>query len=483
MSSINSLLKVTKLKAELDYLRPLKADLEDKVLQKIRLEWNYNSITGKRNSLSLEETKSLILHGLTRGSKPLKDYIEMKIHNDTISWMFEISNLGFIFTEELIKQIHESVLLEPYEIESFSKEGKPILKMIEIGKYKQTPNNFFNQSGKMVEFATPEETPVKMQELIEWYAETSTKPDFNPITLAAEFHHKFIKIQPFDDANGRIAKLLTNVILMKSSLPPVVFKQSDNHLYFYSLQQADYGKIEPLIDFIAGNVVKSLELYLKAAKGEPLEEVDELENDLLALESRLLRLSSKIVKRDKVVLLDIFDKSILPLLTKLLENYGKFDRFYIEKRPLIEVTSLTNLGLNGVVEKKSRLAKNISHLRELLLNEPIDLNPALLITYTYNKLNRDGFGDVSYQNQIVVHFDELDYKITERNNKEIFSNYLKKYSEELFPTEIEEILGNSAEAHKRFIEQKILDTEVVEKKVPVKGELFQNFTLKSAPKT
>ncbi len=441
-------------------MRPLKGDIEHRILQKLRLEWNYNSIVGKRNSLTLEETKALILHGHTKGSKPLKDYIEMKIHNDTISWVFEIANLGFVFSEEFIKQIHESILLEPYEIESLTDTGKPIIKMIEIGKYKQTPNNVYGKSGQVLEFSKPDATPEQMKELVEWYSVKSTEKEVNPVILAAEFHYRFVKIQPFDDANGRIAKILTNLILLQFGYPPIVIKQSEKYIYEFSLQQADKGQIEPFIEFIARNVIASLELYIKGAKGENIEEIDNLEKDLVALEKRLRKLSSKIVKREKVVLLDIFDKSILPLLSKLLENYSKFDRFYIDKKISNSITSLSNSGANGSGAKKSRSAKSISHLRELLLNEPIELNPAIFLDYNYSNLNRDGFGDVKYSNQIVIHFDELEYKITERDGTNIHSNYVKKYSEELHPKEIEEILNKSAEAHKSFIEQKISGIEV-----------------------
>lgn len=465
MSSANSLKKVERLKTELDFLRPLKSEVEDRVLQKIRLEWNFNSISGDRNALTLEETRSLILHGITKGNRPLKDYIEMKIHNDTISWMFEIAPLGFVLTEDLIKQIHESILLEPYEIQSFDKEGKPTLKMIEIGKYKQSPNNFFGNNGKMLKFASPEETPKKMKELLKWFSAEIQKEEVNPIVLAAEFHYRFVKIQPFDDANGRIAKILTNLILMQSGYPPIAIKQSEKNVYHFALQTADTGQLEPFIDFIARNVVSSLEIYLKGARGESIEEVDDLEKDLLALEEKLRRLSSKIIKREKVVLLDIFDKSILPLLSKLMDNYAKFDRFYIDKKISINVTSLTNLGGIGSLDQKSRPAKNIAHLRELLLNEPIDLNPAILIVYLYSNFNRDGFGDVEYNNKVIIRFDEFEYTITEQNGLGIESNQVKKYSEELFANELEEILSRSAEAHKRFIEEKILGAEMMDETV------------------
>ena len=231
------------------------------------------------------------------------------------------------------------------------------------------------------------------------------------------------------------------------------------------MQQADTGQIEAFIDFIARNVINSLELYLKGARGESIEEIDELEKDLIVLEEKLRRLSSRIVKREKVVLLDIFDKSVLPLLSKLMDNYAKFDRFYIDKKISINVTSLTNLGSNGHPDKKSRPAKTIAHLRELLLNEPIDLNPAILVVYFYTNFNRDGFGDVEYNNKVIVRFDEFEYTIIEQNGATVHSNYVKKYSEELFPEELEEILSRSAEAHKRFIEEKILGAEIMDETV------------------
>ncbi len=462
MSSIHTLKTIEKMREELTALSPLKPEIENRVLQKIRLEWNFNSITGNRNALSLEETRALILQGSAKGNKPLKDYLEMKIHNETISWTFELANIGFILSEDFIKQLHESIILEPYEIQSFTKKGKPVLKMVEIGKYKTEPNYFFGQNGKILNFATPEETPEKMRELLDWFALESRIPSINPVVLATEFHYRFIRILPFDDANGRIAKILTNLILMQFAYPPIVIKKAEKNIYHFALQQADKGQIEPLRDFFARCVIASLELYLKGAKGESIEDLDELEKELIFLEERLLKLGSKIVKREKVVLLDIFDKSILPLLSRLIENYGRFDRFYIDKKLAIIITSLSNLGINGDGEKKSFQAKSIPHLRELLLNEPLDLNPAILINYDYHSFNRDGFSDVEYHSQTIVRFDELEYTIIEKNGKQIHSNFVKKYSEELHPKELEEILARSADAHKEFIEQKIERIEVGE---------------------
>lgn len=460
MSSVHTLRRIQRLREELEEFGALKPDAENNVLQKIRLDWNFNSVSGERNMLSFEETRTLIMHGTTKGNKPLKDYLEMKVHNDVISLTFELANFGFSLSEDFIKQIHGSILVEPYEVQAFTKKGKPVLKMVELGKYKTEPNYAVGNNGKVIEFTSPEETPDQMRELLDWYADESHKPNVDPVVLATEFHYRFIKIQPFDDANGRIAKILTNLILMHFGYPPIVIKRSDKNVYHFALQEADRGNLETLLDFIARCVITSLELYIKAAKGESLDEIDDLEKELIALEQRLLKLGSKIVKRDKIVLLDIFDKSILPLLTRLLENYAKFDRFYIDRKVEVIITSLSNLGINGNGEKKSFVAKSLTHLRELLLNEPLDLNPAIFLNYSYSSFNRAGFADVEYKNQTVVRFDELEYTVTERNGKGINSNYIKKYSEEISPVDLEDTLNNSADAHKEFIEQKIQKIEV-----------------------
>jgi hypothetical protein len=67
-----------RLKVELDALRPLAPEQEARVLQKFRLDWNYNSNAIEENSLSLGETRSLLLHGLTAAGKPLRDHIDIE---------------------------------------------------------------------------------------------------------------------------------------------------------------------------------------------------------------------------------------------------------------------------------------------------------------------------------------------------------------------------------------------------------------------
>ena len=70
--------------ADLDALRPLAPEQEQRVLQKFRLDWNYHSNAIEGNSLTLGETRSLLLHGLTAEGKPLRDHLDIKGHNEAI---------------------------------------------------------------------------------------------------------------------------------------------------------------------------------------------------------------------------------------------------------------------------------------------------------------------------------------------------------------------------------------------------------------
>jgi hypothetical protein len=200
---------------------------------------------------------------------------------------------------------------------------------------------------------------------------------------------------------------------------------------------------------------------IKGANGESIEEPDNLDKELSVLEQKLRKFSSKIVKREKVVILDIFDKSLQPLLERLQENYAKFDKFYIENKIVIAVSNTNKLNVNENADKNITQAKTLAHLRELLLNEPLELNPSIIVTYRYKTLNRDGFSDAEYTNEVKVSFAELEYRITESNSEDILSIYQKKYSEELLHDEIAAILNRSAKAHQKFIEKKIDENVVV----------------------
>ncbi len=316
---IEALKKAKNLKEELDAYRPIDPQTENRIMQKFRLDWNYHSNHIEGNQLTYGETKALLLHGITAQGKPLKDHFEITGHNMAVNAIMDIIQSKRELNENFIKEFHQILLKESYEVDAITSEGQPTKKKINVGMYKTSPNHVKTKTGEIFYFATPEETPAKMYDLINWYREKESEID--PIILAAEFHYRFIRIHPFDDGNGRLARLLMNFIFMKAGYPPVVIKTEDKENYFSVLQQADGGHINAFIKYITENVVHSLRLMILGAKGEEVEEPDDVLKQLRLMEQEIEHLS----KQDRETLksassvFEIYQKSWSPLLNGIQE--------------------------------------------------------------------------------------------------------------------------------------------------------------------
>ncbi|MEO0060327.1 MAG: hypothetical protein RLZZ312_1974 [Bacteroidota bacterium] len=286
-------IKALDLKKQLDQLRPIDSSKEARIMQKFRLDWNYHSNHLEGNSLTYGETKALVLFGITAQGKPLKDHIEVTGHNEAINWVLDVVKGDYPLTEKFIRELHTLLLKESYEIEAITPDGKPSTKRIQVGTYKTSPNHVLTKTGETFYFATPEETPAKMHDLLLWYNEKIVAVDANPILVAAEFHYRFILIHPFDDGNGRTARILLNFILMKFGYPPVIIKTEDKQNYFAVLQMADAGNITGFIDYISENLNRSLEIMIAGAKGEGIEEEHQISDQIKALERQIQQLKNQ----------------------------------------------------------------------------------------------------------------------------------------------------------------------------------------------
>lgn len=329
MYRTNTIDKINVLKQKLDKKNPLKEEDKKRLSKKLRLEFNYNSNHLEGNTLTYGQTQLLLFFDKSTGDVPVSDIEEMKAHDVALSQIKEMANDSeYPLTEMFIKELNKTILVQPFWKDAISSNGSPTRKKIEIGQYKSLPNSVRLKNGEIHEYATPEETPAKMNDLLKWYNDEKEK--LHPVQLAAEFHYRFVCIHPFDDGNGRVARLIMNYILFKNNYPPVIIKSDDKENYLTALQKADTGDVKALIEYIEKQAVWSLELSIKAANGENIDELGDIEKQIEILKREKLT-KTKIFKTPKVAfeIINHINNDLYLPLNKIL---SKFDDFFAETK-------------------------------------------------------------------------------------------------------------------------------------------------------
>lgn len=279
--------EIDRLKGELDKHRPLPADAVGRLAQKLRIEWNYHSNAIEGNALTLAEVRSLILHGLTACGKPLRDHLDIEGHDAAVTAIEKTAAEGDALNQAFIRNLHGILLKESYETPAQTPDGRRTMRTIAVGEYKKMPNNVRTQTGEMHYFVPPEQVQPMMSDLIDWHRAKEAEGE-HPIVVAATFHHQFVHIHPFDDGNGRMARLLMNLILMKHGYTIAMVQRDDRDRYISEIEQAQAtGSLAGFIRYVAECCRYSLELHLRAARGESVEDPDDIDREIAVFKRSL----------------------------------------------------------------------------------------------------------------------------------------------------------------------------------------------------
>ncbi|WP_262149437.1 Fic family protein [Chryseobacterium foetidum] len=339
LENLDEIRTIDEQKKSIDSYRPFSKELETKIFQKLKLDWNYNSNAIEGNQLSYGETIAFLNFGLTAKGKPFKDHLDIKGHNEAIGFMLQLIKEDRPLSESDIKDLHKIILVEPYFSQTISPEGIEFQKEIKIGQYKISPNHVKTVSGDIHYYTNPEEVPFEMNNLLEWYRNTEEE-NLHPIIISAIFHHKFTSIHPFDDGNGRLARILSNFILLKHQYPVIVIKNKDKIQYYSALNIADNGIYDDLIRLFAENIGFSLDIMQKAINGENINEADDLDKEIELFTKQMQVQNIKTVdfEKDKDFLLTNYVKDFLqyliPKVSKIGELFQEYKIILIEKIPL-----------------------------------------------------------------------------------------------------------------------------------------------------
>jgi Fic family protein len=259
--------------------QPLKQALQHRMDQSFMIDFNYNSNHLEGNTLTYGQTKLLLLFGRVEGEALMRDLEEMKASNVGLEMMkLEALDKNRPLSESFIRELNRTILAGDFY--KVSSDGKYRYK-IHTGVYKSRPNSVITPSGEMFDYASPEETPAMMADLVRWYNEEEQKDILSPIELSTLFHYRYIRIHPFEDGNGRIARLLVNYILYRHGYPMIVIPTADRRNYLDVLGKCDKAtgkepfrganatleQIQPLVEYITFCVERKLQFAKELIDG------------------------------------------------------------------------------------------------------------------------------------------------------------------------------------------------------------------------
>jgi len=241
----------------LNSLKKINSDLWKTILFKLKVDWTYNSNSIEGSTLTRGETIFFLNEGLTVKGKPLKDHLDTQNHADAIDFLFDVITNKRGISESLIKEMNALLLHGVKFTPAMTSDGKAIEKKATPGQYKTHLNHVLQQDGALHKYIEPIHVQSEMEKLIKWINENIDQK--HPCYVSSVAHYNMVRIHPFDDGNGRGARILMNLILLKKGIFPAVIRVENRQDYIETLQQADKGNLDPFIEFITKELITTLE--------------------------------------------------------------------------------------------------------------------------------------------------------------------------------------------------------------------------------
>ncbi len=256
-------LNVKKALAAWQDLQPLSDKDRERLSRRFTVDFNYNSNHIEGNTLTYGQTEILLLFGKVIGEADVRDVQEMTASNVGLRMMTEEAAMKDIpLTQNFIRTLHKTILREDYTVYRDLPGGLQTSYVIHAGQYKTRPNSVITRYGYRFEYASPEETPGLMNDLVEWYNAAEQEEKLSPVELAALFHYRYIRILPFEDGNVRLARLIVNYILSRHNYPMIVVRSRKKSEYLEALHQTDL-EVGPVPSDGAHADIKDIRPFMK----------------------------------------------------------------------------------------------------------------------------------------------------------------------------------------------------------------------------
>jgi len=229
-------------KARLDSLRPQITMALAELQKQYDIELTYASNAIEGNTLTLRETAEVIEHGISVGGKPLHDHLEATDHYNALLWMRDVAATAAPIDDTTLCELHRRVVAR----------SQPEA----AGRYSQFPRRI---AGSAVIFPNPVKIPSLMMEFGAWLRAAPPTTD-----TAFDAHFRLTAIHPFSDGNGRTARLLMNLFLLRSGYPPMAIRPEDRKIYLDDLEHASVtDDMMPYRLFMYQRLDATLDEYLR----------------------------------------------------------------------------------------------------------------------------------------------------------------------------------------------------------------------------
>jgi Fic family protein len=206
-------------------------------------------------------------------------------HLDAVDFIFDIVNENRQLTVSFIKELQALVTRSQDFAEGRDQFGNKTKIELLKGKFKLRENNPTRADGVKIYYCPPEQVESEMDSLVTLY-NAALKDKIHPFIAASWFHHAFTTIHPFQDGNGRVARLMTSLMLIKEGFFPLtVLREEAKEKYIEGLEAADRGIFQPLVDYFMEVEKRNIEkaLNIKEVSGSSFEEVANIFTNKLEL--------------------------------------------------------------------------------------------------------------------------------------------------------------------------------------------------------
>ncbi len=250
MEFSKELKKIDELKAEIEKLGPLDPALVKNLDGWYRVELTYTSNAIEGNTLTRQETAQVIEKDISVEGKTLNELLEARNHSQAVDFVVDFARKNknrVVVTLPVILDIHKLILQKIDETNAGRLRAVPV-----------------RAAGSKTIFPNPAKVPDVIEKLITWLAENHS----HPATKAIEAHYRLVSIHPFTDGNGRVARLLMNLVLLQNNFPPLVVPKESRRFYIVSLEKGQTtNQTDDYYKFMYEQMIVFMSKYLEMVEG------------------------------------------------------------------------------------------------------------------------------------------------------------------------------------------------------------------------